>query len=428
VAGSVRYALESGSAPEQSFTIPAGTRLTIHVPDAPGVGRGQVGVGAFVTASAPIAAERALYFDTPVAGLPADGAHAAVGAAQAQGEWVFAEGTTQDGFREFLTLANPGSQDTDAKIDFGVEDGPQKSLTVPVAAGRRVTVNVNDVLGPVVGHSTTVKSTFPILAERPLYFDATVAGLGVNGGHVAFGSIPQRDFYFAEGNVLPDFREFLTLANPDASRPAAVTIEYFLSDGSNIIKSTTVPARSRRTVQVFSAADPAGVGTDVSDPVSRGVSVRLHTDAPAGVVAERPMYFVRDFPGIGVVSDGHNTAGAPGLARAWAFAEGTTLPGFDTFITILSPGAAQAATVTYFTDTPSDGPQVRTINLVANSRTTIQVFGPVEQGGLGFVRNGVAFQVAAADPILAERPLYVNGKVGDLPAVDGGTDVIGLAL
>ena len=36
--------------------------------------------------------------------------------------------------------------------------------------------------------------------------------------------------------------------------------------------------------------------------------------------------------------------------------------------------------------------------------------------------------VVAQRPILVERPLYVLGKVGDLASVNGGTDVVGLAL
>ena len=40
----------------------------------------------------------------------------------------------------------------------------------------------------------------------------------------------------------------------------------------------------------------------------------------------------------------------------------------------------------------------------------------------------MAFTVVAQSPILVERPLYVLGKVGDLASVNGGTDVVGLAL
>src|SRR5206468_1592370 len=124
-----------------------------------------------------------------------------------------------------------------------------------------------------------------------------------------------------------------------------------------------------------------------------------------------------------VLNDGTVTPGSPTLARAWLFAEGSTLPGFDTFFTILNPGAAQTATVTYFTDEPADGPIARTVNLPASSRVTVQMFAPAGQGGLGLVRTGVASSVAAPNPILVERPLFAAARVGDLD-VAGGTDVV----
>src|SRR5207244_10296464 len=122
-------------------------------------------------------AERAMYFDTDVAGLTADGAHAVVGAGEPRNDWSFAEGSTQNGFREFLTLANPGDGPATATVAFGIEGGERKSTSVTVPAGQRVTVNVADVIGPVVGHSTRVTSDRRILAARPMYFDAQVSGL-----------------------------------------------------------------------------------------------------------------------------------------------------------------------------------------------------------------------------------------------------------
>src|SRR5205823_3238783 len=87
----VRYALEGAAPPPlQTFDIPAHTRLTIVVPDAPGVGVGQVGVSAFITATDPVAAERAMYFVADVAGLVVDGAHATTGVSGGRTSWDFA--------------------------------------------------------------------------------------------------------------------------------------------------------------------------------------------------------------------------------------------------------------------------------------------------------------------------------------------------
>ena len=65
------------------------------------------------------------------------------------------------------------------------------------------------------------------------------------------------------------------------------TLDYLLEGGqAPIQKVVTVPKGARRTVQVFNPADPGGIGRAVSDPVSRGVSVRISTASAKGVVAE----------------------------------------------------------------------------------------------------------------------------------------------
>jgi hypothetical protein len=298
--------------------------------------------------------------------------------------------------------------------------------TVSVPAGSRRTVDVNPLLGAVVGHSTQVVSDEPILAERPMYFARAVSDddVVINGGHVAFGGTPSASFHFAEGTVLPGFATYLTLANP-GNVDAPVTIAYVFGDGTSTTKSVSVAGGSRRTVRVFDAADPAGVGRDVADAMSRGVSMQVTTTSPTGIVAERPMYFHRAIVAAGPeINDGHDVVGATSLAPAWSFAEGSTLDGFLPFLTISNPGAAAAAvTVTY---TPDAGaPVVRTLTAPAGSRTTVQVYGPAEQGGIGGAVSGFGIFVASSAPVLVERPLYVDRVIPGLPEINGGSVVVG---
>src|SRR5207245_5016890 len=128
---------------------------------------------------------------------------------------------------------------------------------------------------------------------------------------------------------------------------------------------------SRRTVKVFDASDPAGVGRNVSDPVSRGVSTKVSTSAPGGLVVERPMYFHRVIQSPGPeINDGHDKAGVATLSTTWLFAEGSTLPGFYPFLTILNPSTSAASvTITY---TPDNGPVVvRNLTAAPPSRPTV---------------------------------------------------------
>jgi hypothetical protein len=252
-------------------------------------------------------------------------------------------------------------------------------------------------------------------------------GVTVNGGHAAFGAAPASSFSFAEGTVLPDFATYLTLANPSARSTATATITYFLTDGTKQVRTADIAPRGRRTVRVFDASDPAGLGRNVSDPAGRGVSMSVTTTAEEGIVAERPVYFHHSFAvGVPEINDAHDTPGAAALAFTWQFAEGSTLPGFYPFLTILNPGDSPAPiSITY---APDAGPRVvRSVTAAPTSRLTVQVFGPPGQGGIGGEVTGFGIEVATNVPVLVERPLYVYREIPGLPVINGGSDVIGFA-
>src|SRR5207237_9024925 len=126
----------------------------------------------------------------------------------------------------------------------------------------------------------------------------------------------------------------------------------------------------------------------VPDPVSGGVSMRVTTSAAGGLVAERPMYFHRAIQAGGPeINDGHVTPGAIAYSTRWLFAEGSTLPGLLPFLTVLVPVTEPATvTITYVPD--GGAPVSRTIVAGAASRTTVQVYGDADQGGVGSVVTG----------------------------------------
>jgi PKD domain-containing protein len=425
----VTYYFDDGSAPlPTTVSVPGSGRTTIDVVTVVGPGRTGVSVG--VSSPRPIVAERSMYF---ARGFPiglVNGAHSVLGARAPRTSWDFAEGSTLPGFQEYLTLQNPGVSGADALVTFGIEGGGTQTVHLSVPGGQRRTLDVDAALGVgVVGHSTRVSSTTPILAERPMYFLRAVGddGVLIKGGHVAFGSTPANEWDFAEGTLLPDFATYLTLGNPDAGASAPATITYYFTDGTQATRSVTVAPGSRLTVRVFDPTDPAGVGRNVSDPVGRGVSMRVTSSAAGGLVVERPVYFHHVFAGgFAEIIDGHDQAGAQGFATSWAFAEGSTLPGFFPFLTILNPGTQAASlTITY---TPDQGPPVtRTLTAAATSRLTVQVYGAPEQGGIGASVTGFGIFTSASSPVLVERPLYVDRALPGLPEITGGSDVIGLS-
>src|SRR5262249_37507831 len=85
----------------------------------------------------------------------------------------------------------------------------------------------------------------------------------------------------------------------------------------------------------------------------------------------RPMYVNGFSFGSGPIRDGHDAFGANSPATTWYFAEGTTLAGFNEYLTLQNSGSSISnVTVTYFTD--SGALVTRTLQLPATSRTTLE--------------------------------------------------------
>jgi len=163
-AATITYLLEDGSTKTRSLDLPATSRQTVKVNDDVGAGRD---VSIVVEATTLVLAERPMYFDYH--GF-ADGGHVAVGANAPRNAWYFAEGTTREGFDEWLSLENPGQEGASARIKFMMSDGSVVEKTVPVPAHTRVTVDVALAVGRGKDVSVEIWSDRGIIAERPMYF------------------------------------------------------------------------------------------------------------------------------------------------------------------------------------------------------------------------------------------------------------------
>jgi Stage II sporulation protein len=140
-------------------------------------------------------------------------------------------------------------------------------------------------------------------------------------------------WYFAEGTTHSGFVTYFCIGNPSDSA-AQVTVRYIIEGGGNKDVSYTVREHSRLTID---ASSDVGAGRDFSCEV-------LSTNG-VPVVAERPVYFNYK----GSLTGGHDTLGSAYLRPTWYFAEGTTRPGFDTYLCIGNPSDTEAQViVTYF--------------------------------------------------------------------------------
>jgi hypothetical protein len=417
-------------------------------------------VSAKVSLPGPGVAERTINFN--IAGQW-HGSTDIVGVAAPSTEWDFAEGSTLTNgvagpliFSEYLTLQNPNASSVPVTLNYFTDSGltPVKGLTL--GANSRTTVEVfhgdtSNVtscvangtsascgVGPgIAGVSVQVKSgTLPIIAERPFYVNGYSLGDGViRDGHDAFGATaPASTWNFAEGTTLTGFKEYLTLQNPGMAA-ATVSLNYFTNTGAHPVKTVTVNAHSRVTVEVFrgdattnqNPCTASGTGANCGvGPGIPGVSIKVTTTVP--IVAERPMYMVVDF-GTGSVAGAHVAVGATGLGTLFGFAAGSTLAGENDYLTIQNPGPMIASlTITYYTNS---GSVQKRFNVSPNSRVTVEVFkgsmmpnsscSPAFRDcGVGPSVSPLGIVIQAPVPILVEKPTYNSTSAGY-----GATDTLG---
>jgi hypothetical protein len=144
--------------------------------------------------------------------------------------------------------------------------------------------------------------------------------------------------------------------------------------------------------------------------------VQLTSTAP--IVAERPMYMVRDF-GSGPVAGATVVVGSSALSNLFGFASASTAAGENDFLTIQNPSTTTAAAVhiTYYLASQTI---TRDVTVNADTRLTVPVFGSATVGGIGSVVTTVGIVVLSTLPVLVEKPTYSSNS-----ASYGATDTLG---
>ena len=124
-------------------------------------------VSVSITSERPIICERPMYF---LYNGVWSGGHCVTGVSEPSTTWNFAEGSTREGFDEWLCLQNPQGERVTADLTFMTGEGDVVPYEVELAPHSRATINVNGVLGPGRDVSVSVHSSHPIICERPMYF------------------------------------------------------------------------------------------------------------------------------------------------------------------------------------------------------------------------------------------------------------------
>jgi len=348
------------------------------------------------TNGVPIVAERPMYFN-----YQSDwtGGDSASGQLEAGPRFYFAEGCTRPEFDTYFCLMNPNLEQVDVKITYMRGDGTSEEQVVSVPGFTRYTVDAESVLGvndgPAGDFSAIVESTKGevIVAERPTYFNYNGSW---EGGAVDVGCMaPQERFFFAEGTTRPDFETFICLMNP-GDVPAQVTVTYRKADSTSAEQSVTVPARTRSTLR---ASDLLGS----SDDISCDFSTVVESTNGVPIVAERPMYFNYK----GQYSGGHSETGLIEPAEKFYLAEGTTRPGFHSFVCLYNLNdSATDVKITYLKGDDTTEEQV--LSVPPHTRSTVKVndiLGSADSASCDF---STVVESLSGKPIVAERPMYFN--------------------
>jgi ASPM-SPD-2-Hydin domain-containing protein len=224
-------------------------------------------------------------------------------------------------------------------------------------------------------------------------------------------------FYFAEGSTRPGFHEQLSLFIPNHAGGGTATIQYFVGGAAIAPKDVTVPENTVVMEDVNSDLTALGYG-------GQDVSAQVTFTAVNGV-AERLMHFASPAQWHGST----DVVGASAPNTDWYLAEGSTLSSFNEYVTLQNANGTPAnVTLTWQTDV--QGTATKTLQLPANSRTTVFAFNgsvadtadcsPTTTCGVGAGVAGVSLHVQSDQPVVVERPFYVNGNNWGSGAISDG--------
>jgi hypothetical protein len=284
---------EEGEQVKAGLAVPARSRRSFRVNDILGA---DLQNSLALESSAPVVAERPIYFDYyGTIGHHWQGGHCVPGATELAQVYYFAEGTTRAGFEEWLTLQNPNPHAITVNATYQLGDGQGNPVdkSYAVKPGKRYTVYVPGEVGAEKDVGIVLASTALFLAERPMYFRYTGYGADWDGGDCVIGARNTAPaWFFAEGYTGEGYHTWLCMQNPGIEDAHVLVSYYSQEQGLLPLRTLELPAGKRQTVCVNEHAGPG-----------YQFSIRVLSSSP--IVVERPMYFDAG----GGVRGGHDVVG-----------------------------------------------------------------------------------------------------------------------
>jgi len=298
--------------------------------------------------------------------------------------WYFAEGTTRDGFFEWLSIQNPGDEEAKVSITYMTNEGEIGPFFMMVPPVSRETVLVNSYLEAGLDVSAKVEGDGELVVERPMYFSYKGKW---EGGHVVMGvTQASEEWYFAEGTTRPGFEEWLCVQNPQAD-PQQVTVTYYA--GSEVHEEVyAIAAQHRFTIDVNSEVSRLW-------PEEPHQDVSIKVEAASGIIAERPMYFKYK----GDWEGGHTVLGETRPGREWYLAEGYCYWNFETWLCLLNPGYEPANVAINYRRKDGTPLPAQALQVPGLSRQTVSINQVAGYGEF-------SFHITSDQDIVVERPMY----------------------
>ena len=252
----------------------------------------------------------------------------------------FAEGANGEGlgFQTRLAVLNPHEVGTTVTFEFFPLGGtPLTHGPVVLGPHQRFTLDTwAEVPGlAAASFSTVVRSTFGVVADRTMTWDAT----GYASHAETAIAKPRVEWYLAEGATHSGFHLFYLLQNPNPTA-ALVQVTYLRSGQTPLTATCSLPGRTRKNIYVNVQLCPedAYVGARptpdhlAADDVSAVFTVTNATP----IIVERAMYRGAGF------AAGTATAAVSQPATQWFLAEGATGDLFDTYVLLANPSDTDA--------------------------------------------------------------------------------------
>jgi hypothetical protein len=268
-----------GMVVNKTYTVAPNSRMTVYMGDIPELINRSFSM--VIDADQPVAAERAMYFGTPLFNGGTDSAGVSLPATN----WLFAEGASGGFFDTFFLFSNAGTRTANLTMTYQLVTGGNVVVHRQVGPSSRLTINAatEDPALAATAFSLSVVSDEPVTAERSMYWDRSLNGQWYEAHNTFGANTPSMKWGLAEGRVGGPFQfhTYILLGN-SGDTASTVRITFLKVGGGTVVKNFSVPAHSRFNVDVNGAVP------ELTDGSEFGAVVEVLSGSP--IIVERSLY------------------------------------------------------------------------------------------------------------------------------------------